>query len=541
MIVVEDSPVQSQGGDAVGYWDQAPLPRDQLVLIPTTLGDCVSEDHPVRVFHDVLRSVDWSPWERHYCQVAGQPPIPPMIVAGAILYGLSLGIRSSRRLEYACKNSVDFMWLVEGRHIDHSTFCKFRTRFERELKDLFRQIGRLAMGMGLIRLNEVGLDGTRVLANSSRHSTATAKTLEERLAALDEQIEALFARMSQEDGQENDLFGDSYTPHHLPPELADVKRRQAALQKALAKARAAEAKRPRKERTKKKGVKVPVADPDSTVLPNKEGGYAPNYNPTAAVDGHGGLILDADVSAGASEPETVIPTVERIEADFGEKPAKLLADTNFAAGSNLSNLDERGVEAYMPVDPNRTAPGNPALRDDPTQPVPESDWPKLPRRPQSKKLDRTAFFYDAQADCYYCPMGQKLEYEQTKRKDRSRGDDSVYRVYRCTACGGCPLAAACLSGSTKSRTVSHDQHEAQREAMAARMRTEDGRKTYGRRAWIAETPYAVIKQMMGLRRFLLRGLDKVRTEWLWTCTAFNLQKLARYVGVLRAQLAMAMN
>ena len=78
----------------------------------TSLGDCVPEDHPVRVFHDVLSSVDWSPWEHHYCRVAGQPAIPPMIVAGVILYGLSLGIRSSRRLEYACNNSVDFMWLA---------------------------------------------------------------------------------------------------------------------------------------------------------------------------------------------------------------------------------------------------------------------------------------------------------------------------------------------------------------------------------------------------------------------------------------------
>jgi len=525
----------------VGYWDQAPLPRDQLVLISTTLGDCVPQDHPVRVFDDVLSSVDWSGWERHYCQVAGQPAIPPMVVAGAILYGLSLGIRSSRRLEYVCNNSVDFMWLVEGRRIDHSTFCKFRIRFDRELKDLFRQIGRLAMGMGMIRLNEVGLDGTRVLANSSRHSTATAKTLEERLAALDEQIEALFARMSQEDGQENDLFGDSYTPNRLPPELADVKRRQAVLEKALEKARAAEAKRPRKEGTKKKAVKVPVADPDATILPNKEGGYAPNYNPTGAVDGQCGMIVDADVQPGASEAETVIPTVERIEADFGERPEKLLADTTFATGANLSNLDERGVEAYMPVDPNRTAAENPALRDDPTQPVPESDWPKLPRRPQSRKLDRTAFVYDAQADCYFCPMGQKLTYDQTKEKDRSGGEDSVYRVYRCTACAGCPLAAACLAGSAKSRTVSHDQHEAQRQAMAARMQTEDGRQTYARRAWIAETPFAVLKQVMDLRRFLLRGLDKIRTEWLWACTAFNLHKMVKYIGALRARLAVAMN
>lgn len=525
----------------MGYWDQAPLPRDQMVLISTTLGDCVPEDHPVRVFHDVLGSVDWSSWEQHYCQVAGQPAIPPMIMAGAILYGLSLGIRSSRRLEYACSNSVDFMWLVEGRRIDHSTFCKFRTRFERELKDLFRQLGRLAMGMGMIRLNEVSLDGTRVLANSSRHELATAATLEGRLAALDEQIEALFTRIREEDGRQNDLFGDSFTPNRLPAALADLKRRQAILKRALAKARAADARCPSKDGVTKKPARVPVADPDALVLPNKEGGYAPNYNPTATVDGHCGLIVDADVPASASEPEVVLPTVDRVEADFGKKPEKLLADGIFGTGSNLSGLTERGVEAYMPVDPNRTAAENPALRDDPTQPVPACDWPKLPRRPQTKKLDRAAFVYDRQADCYHCPMGRKLSYEQTKEKDRARGGGSVYRVYRCTACAGCPLATACLANAATSRTVSHDQHEEQREAVAARMRTQAGRRTYARRAWAAETPYAVIKQVMGLRRFLHRGLGRVRTEWLWACTAFNLRKMVRRTAMVRALSAPAMN
>lgn len=155
----------------MGYRAEAPLPRDQILLIPVTLGDRIPVDHPVRLFDEILSSLDWSKWENHSCQVAGQPAIPPRVVAGAILYGLSHGLRSSWRLEWACKNAVDFMWLVEGRPIDHSTFCHFRTRSERELKGVFRQIGRLAMKMRLIRLNHVALDETRIRANSSRRST----------------------------------------------------------------------------------------------------------------------------------------------------------------------------------------------------------------------------------------------------------------------------------------------------------------------------------------------------------------------------------
>jgi hypothetical protein len=73
-------------------------------------------------------------------------------MAGVILYGLMRKIRSSRQLEYACGHNVDFMWLAEGRRIDHSTFCEFRTKFKRPLKELFKQVNRVAMKMGFIRL-----------------------------------------------------------------------------------------------------------------------------------------------------------------------------------------------------------------------------------------------------------------------------------------------------------------------------------------------------------------------------------------------------
>jgi hypothetical protein len=295
------------------------------------------------------------------------------------------------------------------------------------------------------------------------------------------------------------------------------------------------AEEPRKK--KKRPAKVPVADAESAILPNKEGGYAPNHTPTAAVDGQCGLIVDADVITDTSEPQVVIPTVERIEESFGTVPEQMLADTAFGTGSNLDGLERRGVEPFMPVESTKVEENNPARRTDPTQPVPEADWPKLPRRPQTHKLDRSAFIYDSQNDCYFCPMGQKLEWEQTKTKDRLSGEDSIYEVYRCKTCAGCPLARDCLAGSAQSRMVSRDQYEDSREAAAARLGTDEGRQLYARRAWMAETPYAVIKQVMGLRQFLHRGRDKVRMEWRWACTAYNLQKLVRAVAALRAHWA----
>jgi len=140
-------------------------------------------------------------------------------------------------LEWACSNALDFIWLCDGRRIDHSTFCKFRTYHEGALKDLFRQVGRVAMEMGMIRLNQVSLDGTKVKASSSRHKTLTAGSLKERLAELDRQVQEMLAQAKAADRKDGDLFGDSHSPEHLPRELADIKARQRRLKEALTKTR----------------------------------------------------------------------------------------------------------------------------------------------------------------------------------------------------------------------------------------------------------------------------------------------------------------
>ena len=97
------------------------------------------------------------------------------------------------------------------------------------------------------------------------------------------------------------------------------------------------------------------------------------------------------------------------------------------------------------------------------------------------------------------------------------------------------MAAKCLAKTnTGGRTIRRDIYTADRERFAAKMQTPESRAVYNQRMKIAETPFGIIKHILGLRQFLLRGLEKVKTEWLWTCTAFNLGKLVRELGRLRA-------
>ena len=112
-----------------------------MVLFPETLDDAIPQNHPIRLLERCLDTVDWTLWENRYDGRRGQPPIHPRLVAGRILYGLTRGLRTARTLEDATANRLDFMWFLERRTIDHSTFADFRVEFKKELKDLNRQTG----------------------------------------------------------------------------------------------------------------------------------------------------------------------------------------------------------------------------------------------------------------------------------------------------------------------------------------------------------------------------------------------------------------
>jgi transposase len=387
----------------MGHWAKPVLDPDQTLLFYPTLRECLAEDHPVHLTDEILRSYDWSGWEREYVFVEGQPAIHPRFLVAEIVYGMTVGIRSSRGLEAASQVRIDFMLLLEGRTPDHTTIAKFRSAHKAPIRDFFRFLGRTALEMGLAHLHGIALDGTRLRANSSRHATATAKTIEERLDELDRRMAEALEAAEAADREEDTLFGQEVTPHRLSKKLATLAARREALAKALPKAREAEARRakaaseaspapdakepgaeaPPAEAKPKKAPKVPVADPDSTIQPNKDGGFAPNYTPMAAVDTQGGYILDADVLPDSDEGQATLPTVERIEETYGAKPAEFLGDSKYGSGANLAALAERGVEALIPLEGRHDRPDNPAHRPDPSVPVPESDWPRLPRTPHT--------------------------------------------------------------------------------------------------------------------------------------------------------------
>jgi transposase len=517
-------------------WAKSGLSRDQLVLFPSRLDEAIEPDHQVRLLDDILRRLDWSKWEGLYARLRGQPPIHPRILASVIIYGLMTRIRSSRSLEEALQVRLDFQWLVEGFRIDHTTISEFRRKHAQELKDIFVQIGLLARQAGWLSLDKLAFDGTRMRANNRRSGARTPEQLRAAAEELAEKFTLLEAKAAAADRDEDQVFGRQGSGK-LSEELADIKRRRSQVDAALAEL----------ERLQQEGLKVParlpVTDPQSRITPNKDGGFAPNYTPLATVDVESGLVVSADVISSTDEDKHLLAAVQDVQSSFAleEPPSQLLADGLMATGENLAACEALGIELYSPIK-GQSSQDNPALRADPSRPVPAELRDSLPvntlRRSGKtvQQLDKQAFIYDAQADCYWCPEGKRLSYSGTTLERRSGGTSAERDRYRAAAedCGACPLAALCLQGKNKQRSISREQYEAQREAHAQKMSTPEAKQIYARRRHPGERPFAMIKHHMGARRFLLRGLAKVTQEWRWLVTAFNLQtiieRMRRQIG-----------
>lgn len=278
-------------------------PRHQLVLCAQSLDEIVPEDAPVRSLAALLEEIDWSAWERPY-EGIGQPPIHPRYMAGAILLGLLRRVRSTRELETAARLRLDFIWLLEGFRPDHSTFAKFRLLHGEAVRDLHRQIAAMLVDRRQSALLALIVDGTRLRASSDRQGTRRVEATEAVMRELEARIEEMRRNDAGEaapqspflDGIEPPDAADGPAP--ADPGIARAERKLENLGKARDIGKARDARSREHNGRNAKPVRVPLADPESQVAPNKEGGYAPNYTPVAAVEAETGAIVYADVAGG---------------------------------------------------------------------------------------------------------------------------------------------------------------------------------------------------------------------------------------------------
>ena len=522
-------------------WAQPDCDRDQMVLFASRLDEAIEPDHIVRVVDQVLSRVDWRPMENQYHKRLGQPPIHPRILCSVILYGLICRIRASRKLEEALHVRLDFRWLAHGMSIDHTTLSMFRRKYPEQLRDLFVQLVLIGKEMGLVTFQRIAFDGTRVRANNRRRGARSPKRLLEMKAKLQEEYDRLSEKADGEDAEDDEVFstskasgktGDDDDTPAPQQRLKQIEQAQAKVDAALAELEKIE------NSPEKTPTRLPITDPESRITKCKEGGFAPNFTPTATVDCKSGMIVDQTVIAQSNESDQLMPTIEQVQKDYEQHAPvqEVLADGLMATGENLHACEEKQVILYSPV-PGTHEGENLALRDDLTTPVPAETVGSLPMRNvtidrrKEKRFDKQAFVYVADEDVYRCPQGEALT-KSSSYKTTEAGKPIHRTRYRASesACSSCPLAAHCLSGKSKFRQIDHGEHDAAIERQRAMMREEQSQTKYAARRSVGERPFAMIKHGFGVRQFLTRGLERVQQEWNWATTAVNLHILIHHIA-----------
>lgn len=174
--------------------------RDQAWFLPPTLDQLLPVDHPARFVAAFVEGLDRVAWAELGVDLDGEetgaPAYHPRGLLSVWLYGFMSGIRSSRKLEAACRDQIPFLWLTGWQHPDHNTLWRFYQAHRWAMRRLLKRTVATAVEIGLVDLALQAVDGTKVAANAAGDRTHGAEGLQHLL----ERAEAAITRPSQPSG-----------------------------------------------------------------------------------------------------------------------------------------------------------------------------------------------------------------------------------------------------------------------------------------------------------------------------------------------------
>lgn len=445
------------------------IDHDTPMLLPPDLRDWVPEDHLVHFIMEAVGLLDVSTARVNH-RGTGSEQYPPGMMLGLLIYCYATGTFSSRRIERLTYENVAVRFLCADWHPDHDSICTFRRENRALLESSFHQVLEIAAHIRVLRVGDVtlALDGTKILANASKHSAVSHGHALKQMVLLEEQIAQLLAKA---DAADSAPLEDGLT---VPGEIARRRERLEKLREATAiiEARARErhreelaafeARQREREEKQKATDKKPrrreprppqegpqareqynFTDPESRVMKTADG-FQQAYNAQAAVEIESRLVVSPAVTDAPNDKEQLVPTLGSV-SPVVQSIGAVLIDSGFYSEAAITAAEQ-------------SHDGTPA--------------PKIYASTGRQPHGRTVAQLEARAD---------------------------------------PPAPS-VDASAK-------------EIMAHRLTTQAGRKLYAQRKQTIEPVFGIIKETMGFRRFSLRGLAKVRIEWTLVTLAYNFKRL----------------
>jgi transposase len=438
---------------------------DATLKLTIQLQEALPPNHLARFIVDVIAQLDLSPIYARYGERGGQA-LAPEILLGLLFYGYATGVFSSRKIEKATFENIPFRFVAGGWHPDHDTIANFRKTFLPELQELFVQILLLAQVVGVLKLGNLSLDGSKIHADASKSKAVSYKRLIEMEAQLRQEVQQLLTFGEQADQGERSLPDGFVVEDELA--LRQVRLENLAQAKAVLEARAQERyaaeqadyeakRREREDKARQSGRKpggrepkppqpgprdkdqYNFTDPDSRIMKNStDEGFDQHYNVQAAVTQDSLLVVAHTLSNHPTDRREALPTLDAISPRLGQ-PESAALDNGFFSPNNIAGMEARGIEPYI-----------------------------------------------------------------------ATGRESHHKNWR---------------GDFAEPPLPPADDAAPKIKMAYKLQTEIGQAIYRLRKCTVEPVIGIIKEILGFRQFSLRGLAAVAGEWCLVCLAFNLKRL----------------
>lgn len=451
---------------------------NQALLLPPSLHDWLPEKHLARFLVDVVDALDLGAIYDSYEEKdgRGQAAYDPAMMVRVLLYAYCTGSYSSRKIQAKTYEDVAFRYLAVEEHPDHSTLAEFRQRHLEALAGLFSQALQLCQKAGLVKLGHVAIDGSKIAGHASKHKAMSYERMSEAEKKLQAEVEGLLQRAEGVDAAEDEKYGKGQRDEELPAELA---RRESRLAKIRAAKAELEAEAQQKAEEKKAAAEARMGqrrEQEARTGKKVSGGKPQVPDPEQAVP-------DPKAQRNFTDPES------RIMPDGSHKGS-------FVQGYNAQIAVDGKAQVIVAAEVTQQS-------NDKQQLVPMLEQVKknVGAQPQAASADNG--YWNAQQVGDARVQGIDLHVAVGKQKH------------------GEPSQAAEEDATESSAEASL------LEQMKQKLKTEAGRELYRMRKAIVEPVFGQIKEWRGFRRFLLRGLQKVRSEWKLICLTHNLLKLFR--------------
>jgi transposase len=452
--------------------------RDEPMLLPPTVQDFVAVDAAVRVVDAFVASLELHRlgFERARPALTGRPGYQPGALLRLYLYGYVNQLRSSRRLEKACRINLELIWLLRRLTPDFKTIADFRRDNHVGITGACKAFVQFCRKAGLFEGTTAVIDGSKVMAAASRKKIMTAAEVAAETVALDRKIAGYLAALDTADATEADDVSDQQTK----AALATLKRQRAELEELAATITADE---------RDQGVR---GEPEARPMGKGNGPKPPSYNVQTAVDPKSHIILHHEVTTEATDNRLLHPMARAAKAVLEAEALTAIGDKGYANASHAAACEADQITPAVP------APRSTNTRGD--------------------FYPAEVFVYDAASDSYTCPAGRKLLRNGNNERDQAQR-------YRAESCAGCPLKQDCTTAER--RYVYRSMHYEAMQRMTARVAADPSLMVV--RRCTVEHPFGTVKEYLG-QRFRLRGQMKAATETALAVLGYNLGRAAKLLG-----------